>query len=361
MLENNEENKTVFSRIGRRWRESIDKVKEYDIREDEQAIDTEFIPSFLFSLEYQKAQELKRRLLEKYKGVLLEEAIQGERLKTEGGSCYHIENQEKISINIINPEKVKEKILSNLKLIYGIGGATEYSLKKEGYRTIQDLRQHPRFGLESTRFLQTINNNRSEVINWIGRWFPKSHPLMLCASGLWKKEDFIILDIETMGFFSRPIILLGVAQVSANYISTHQYFLQNIKEEVAALRGFLSHINRNNVFLTFNGRTFDIPYIEERLAYYRMKGELGNPHFDILHFSRRAWKKELPNCRLTTLEKYLFGIEREDDVPSALVPEFYETYLRSKNIGPLIPIIEHNQQDLITLANIFSRLHKEWE
>ncbi|MBA7713252.1 hypothetical protein ES703_122252 [subsurface metagenome] len=184
---------------------------------------------------------------------------------------------------------------------------------------------------------------------------------MFCASGLWKKEDIIILDIETMGFFGRPIILLGVAQVSANYISTHQYFLQNIKEEVAALRGFLSHVNKSNVFLTFNGRTFDIPYIEERLAYYRMKGELGNPHFDMLHFSRRAWKKELPNCRLTTLEKYLFGIERKDDVPSALVPEFYETYLRSKNIGPLIPIIEHNQQDLITLANIFSRLHKEWQ
>jgi len=361
MLEDNAENKTVFSRIGKRWRKSIDRVKEYEIREDEQISDREFIPSFLFSLEYQKAQELKGRLLEKYKGVLLEEAIQGERLKTEEGSCYHIENQEKININITNPEKVKEKILSNLKLIYGIGGAKEYFLKKEGYRTIEDLRQHPRFGPESTKFLGVFNKNRSEVINWIGRWFPKSHPLVLCASGLWRKEDFVILDIETMGLFNRPIILFGLAQVSGDYISINQYFLQNIKEEAAALRGLLSHITKNNVFLTFNGRTFDIPYIKERLAYYRMKGDLENTHFDILHFSRRAWKKELPNCRLTTLEKYLFGIERKDDVPSALVPEFYETYLRSKNIGPLIPIIEHNQQDLITLANIFSRLHEEWQ
>jgi len=202
MLESNENNKDVFGRIGKRWRKSIDRIKEYEIREDEQAIDREFVPSFLFSLEYQKAQELKKRLLEKYKGVLLEEAIQGERLKTEEGSCYHIENQEKISINIINPEKVKEKILSSLKLIHGIGGATEYFLKKEGYRTIEDLRKHPRFGPESTRFLQTINNNRSEVINWIGRWFPKSHPLMLCASGLWKKEDFIILDAGQLYYWA---------------------------------------------------------------------------------------------------------------------------------------------------------------
>jgi len=92
-----------------------------------------------------------------------------------------------------------------------------------------------------------------------------------------------------------------------------------------------------------------------------MKGDLDNPHFDILHFSRRAWKEKLPNCRLTTLEKFLFGTERKDDISSALVPEFYETYLRTKNVGPLIPIIEHNRQDLITLANVFSRLHKQWQ
>jgi len=361
MSENKEEDKAIFHKIGKRWRESIDKVKEYEIREEEEALDRGFIPSFLFSLEYQKAQELKRRLLEKYKGMLLEEAVRGERLKTEEGSCYHIKNQRKINIKMINSGEAKEKILSNLKLIYGIGGVTEYFLKKEGYKTIEDLKRHPRFGPEGTRFLEIFNKNKSEVINCIERWFPKSHPLMLCASGLWRKEDFIILDIETMGLFNRPIILLGVAQVSAARISINQYFLQNIKEEAAALRGFLSQITKNNVFLTFNGRTFDIPYIRERLAYYRMKGDLENPHFDMLHFSRRAWREKLPNCRLTTLERYLFGIEREDDVPSALVPEFYETYLRSKNIGPLIPIIEHNQQDLITLANIFSRLHEEWQ
>jgi len=361
MLGNKEEDKAIFHKIGKRWRENIDKVKEYEVKEDEEALDRGFIPSFLFNSEYQKAQELKRRLLEKYKGMLLEEVIEGERLRTEEGSCYHIENQDKINIRIIDPEKAKEKILSNLKLIYGIGGVREYFLKKEGYKTIEDLKRHPRFGPEGSRFLEIFNKNKSEVINYIERWFPKSHPLMLCASGLWRKEDFIILDIETMGLFNRPIILLGVAQVSTDCILINQYFLQSVEEESAALRGFLSHISKNKVLLTFNGRTFDIPYIKERLAYYRIKGNLENAHFDILHFSRRAWKEKLPNCRLTTLEKYLFGIERKDDVPSALVPEFYETYLRTKNIGPLIPIIEHNQQDLITLANIFSRLHEEWQ
>ena len=163
-----------------------------------------------------------------------------------------------------------------------------------------------------------------------------------------------------MGLFTRPIILFGIAQVSGDRILINQYLLRNIKEEPAALMGFLSHINEDSVFITFNGRTFDIPYVRERLAYYRMRGDLEKPHFDILHFSKRAWRERVPNCRLNTLEKYLLGITRKDDVPSALVPDFYETYMRSKNVGPLIPIIEHNKQDLVALANIFSKLHEEW-
>jgi hypothetical protein len=197
-------------------------------------------------------------------------------------------------------------------------------------------------------------------MNRIEHWFPKSHPLVLYCSGLHDIEDFIIFDIETMGLFTRPIILFGVAQISDNQILINQYLLRDIKEEPAGLLGFLSHVDKNSVFITFNGQTFDIPYIRERLAYYRMSANLEKPHFDILHFARRAWRDRLPNCRLNTLEKYLFGIERKDDVPSALVPDFYETYMKTKNVGTLVPIIEHNKQDLITLANIFSKLHEEW-
>ena len=68
--------------------------------------------------------------------------------------------------------------------------------------------------------------------------------------------------------------------------------------------------------------------------------------------------KNKPNK--ATLEKYLLDIERIDDVPNTLVPDFYETYLKTENPGPLIPIIDHNKQDLISLASIFSRLWDEW-
>jgi uncharacterized protein YprB with RNaseH-like and TPR domain len=36
-----------------------------------------------------------------------------------------------------------------------------------------------------------------------------------------------------------------------------------------------------------------------------------------------------------------------------MVPEFYETYLRTQNCGPLVPIVDHNRQDVVSLALLF--------
>ena len=46
------------------------------------------------------------------------------------------------------------------------------------------------------------------------------------------------------------------------------------------------------------------------------------------------------------------GIKREINIPGALVPHFYDTYLRTKNPGPLVAIVEHNKQDLLTLGTL---------
>ena len=83
------------------------------------------------------------------------------------------------------------------------------------------------------------------------------------------------------------------------------------------------------------------------------------PHFDVLHFSRRRWKDQLPSLRLSNLEREILGVSRDNDVPGQMVPEFYETYLRSGNPGPLVPIVRHNGQDVISLARLFFHLLEE--
>lgn len=319
------------------------------------SIDTRFY-------EYQEARKLKLSLVEEYQGSNLDQTIPGRIIENDRGTFYHIETEFQYQLKTIQPDYIIEKILSDLKLISGIGGATESLLKEAGYRTIEDLAGHPRFKEEAKGFLEILNSRYIyNLIQWIERCFPKSHPYIIYCSGLNDKDNFLVLDIETLGVYKRPIILIGFALISGGKIHVHQYLARNIHEEPAVLQGFLAHINQDTIFVTFNGRTFDIPYIRERLAFHEVIGDMEIPHVDVLPFSRRAWKKGLPNCRLTTLEKYLFGLNRKDDVPSALVPEFYTEYIKTRNIGPIVAIIEHNRQDVLSLANIFSRLHEIWE
>jgi uncharacterized protein YprB with RNaseH-like and TPR domain len=169
----------------------------------------------------------------------------------------------------------------------------------------------------------------------------------------------IIFDIETLGFSSVPIILIGLAHIKNDNILIDQYLSRDTKEEPAMLTAFLDQFRESDTIITFNGARFDIPFIEERLSFHKIEESLYNKiHHDALPLSRYAWKKKLPNCKLGTLEKHILGIERRDDVPSRSVPDFYRTYIRHKNVGPLIPIIGHNKQDLITLARIFSKLRE---
>jgi tetratricopeptide (TPR) repeat protein len=74
------------------------------------------------------------------------------------------------------------------------------------------------------------------------------------------------------------------------------------------------------------------------------------PHIDLLHGARRIWKLRFENCRLTHLERQVFGFEREGDLPGELIPYVYFEYLRSGEAHRLVPIFHHNAIDILTLG-----------
>jgi len=199
--------------------------------------------------------------------------------------------------------------------------------------------------------------NSAEIMDLIGCRHAKSHPYVLGTAGLHEPENYVFLDLETLGLFSRPVILFGIGVIENGHLAVYQYLLRDIDEEQAALRATLDHLSGDRqALVTFNGKSFDMPYLSDRLAYYGMGSPKKIPHFDVLQFSRRRWKNNFSSLRLTALEKEILGIHRKDDIPGQMVPEFYETYLRTGNCGPLVPIIEHNKQDVVSLALLFFHL-----
>jgi hypothetical protein len=71
--------------------------------------------------------------------------------------------------------------------------------------------------------------------------------------------------------------------------------------------------------------------------------------------ARALWRAHVPDCRLTTLESALLGLDRGDDLPGALMPQLYFRYLRERDPRPLPRILEHNRWDLVALAALAAR------
>lgn len=303
-------------------------------------------------------QNLKEKLLEDYEDKSLEDLENGEEINTTYGSCYRFTTREKLKIKTLPKNRVNQCLIDDLKLIKGIGESKERKLKGEGYRSLKDLTEHPVYSQDACDFLNHMETEDISIISeWVSSRYSSSHRHNLLLSSLSGTENMLFMDIETLGLKEVPLILIGIAEASQDGLIINQYLLRDLKEERAVLDSFMSHQNTDNVYVTFNGRSFDVPFIRSRMRYYGMKNRINSQHLDLLHFSRRQWRNQLPNCRLQTLEKHLFGVERCDDVPSSQVPEFYLTYRKTGNIGPLVPIIEHNREDVVTLARILSLLH----
>ena len=361
---NSSEEKLVLARAAESLRERIAHSKEYEVvSETEKATEQpggSAVESWIWSSEYDEALKLEKALTKQYEGKNLQEAIPGKVISNQQGECYSISTSCTSNFKKATYEESRQLIISDLKILPGIGPAREQTLKQQGYKTIEQLENHPLWKKQARDFMKIINKKEIPLIQkWLWQRFPKSHPLLHYLAGFCQDQDFAIIDIETLGLSERPIILLGIAKPTKDTVCTSQFLLRDIQDEPSAIWALVSQLEPKLSLITYNGRSFDVPYIKQRLAYYGLDASLDNPHFDVLHFTRRALRHKLSDCRLETVEKYL-GIKREINIPGALVPHFYDTYLRTRNVGPLVAIVEHNKQDLLTLGTLFSKLYEEW-
>lgn len=337
-------------------------MREYEVIRDGNVFSQSISSSFIYSSEYEEARRYLDSLLTQYQGMSFNSVIHGGEVVNDGGTCFVQKSRHALSRCLVDTERFQNEISRDLTLVHGIGPASQKKLKMRGYETIHDLCNHPRYRADAVDVLSCISDgNSSEIIDLIGRRYSRSHHSILGTCGMHEPEDFVFFDIETLGLFSRPIILFGMGSLENGQLVINQYLLRDIEEEEAALLATIEHFSGDHpALVTFNGKSFDLPYLTDRLAYYGLGSPAEIPHYDMLHFSRRRWKGEFPSLRLTALEKEVLGISRSNDVPGQMVPEFYATYQRSGNCGPLVPILEHNKQDVVSLALLFFHLGGEF-
>lgn len=168
--------------------------------------------------------------------------------------------------------------------------------------------------------------------------------------------DLVFFDLETTGFVNTPLFLIGTMGFSEGRLQIRQWFARHYGEEPPVISAFAEQIGDSSVLVSFNGKSFDLPYTRTRAVATRTDFEADPPHLDLLHISRRIWKSGLPDCRLQTLETHICGRSRSGDIPGADIPGAYHEYVRSGRIDRIIQILNHNVLDLLTMAELMVRM-----
>ena len=168
-----------------------------------------------------------------------------------------------------------------------------------------------------------------------------------------QRHGLLFLDTETTGLAGGTgtyAFLVGAALLEADRVVVTQYFMRDLDEEPALLAALGPLLERATGLVTFNGAGFDLPLLETRFVLARRRWPAALPHLDLLWPARRVWTACLPDCRLATLEREVFGLARESDVAGGLIPALYFEFLRSRRAERLAPVFAHNRDDLLSLV-----------
>ena len=185
-------------------------------------------------------------------------------------------------------------------------------------------------------------------------------------SDWWRR--IVFFDIETTGLSGGAgtiAFLVGCGWFEDEGFRVRQFFLAGPAGERAMLTALADVLSDASLLVTFNGRTFDVPFMEMRWAFHRAAPPTDElPHVDMLPAARRLWRRrEMASaldggCNLTTLERAVLDVHRAGDVPGFEIPARYFHFLRTGDRPAVEPVLEHNRRDIVSLAALMS--HALW-
>ncbi len=162
-----------------------------------------------------------------------------------------------------------------------------------------------------------------------------------------------ILDIETSSLEADAGIVVGAGLTSEN--GTAEYFqTRGTAEEKDALLRLTKRLQDYEIIVTWNGRSFDIPFLTTRLLKHNMDPRLvtGKRHIDL---------NEVVKSRLRLTFTYLdhvcdfFGIAKKRSPMGMDVPQLYVRAMEDDRKA-LETIKEHCLDDLQATRKVYLRL-----
>ncbi len=173
-------------------------------------------------------------------------------------------------------------------------------------------------------------------------------------------QNLLIFDIETTGLNHKynKVILIGYLFIKNNKIIIEQLFCENLSEEYDILMKFKKISQNFDYHISYNGNTFDIPFLNARYLQNNIQYSLHKAfNLDLLRVAKNLSKKlNLENYKLKTVEEFL-GIYREDVISGKESVDLYKKYLATHNLELEKTILLHNYEDILYLEKVVNLLH----
>lgn len=172
-------------------------------------------------------------------------------------------------------------------------------------------------------------------------------------------KDVLFYDIETTGFHRTRtrLYMIGYIYFENNKWYVEQHFADEFQDEKPLLKAFIELTKAKNLLISFNGDSFDLPYLKAKLERYCIRTSINIQSVD-LYKVVRSYKDllNLPNYKLKTIEK-LVGIYREDPFTGGDLIEQYHIYMENKDHRLEYNLLLHNKEDMIALLNLMDIYH----
>ncbi|MBW1771967.1 MAG: ribonuclease H-like domain-containing protein [Deltaproteobacteria bacterium] len=222
----------------------------------------------------------------------------------------------------------------------GIGVITESRLWESGILSWNDFFKNTPLPLSQTRrnyLTNYLQESRLHLQNDNPRYFSD----LLPSNQLWRlfsefRHSTAYLDIETTGLDSWGNEITTIALYDGQSIFSYVNG-QNLED-------FAEDIKRYRVIVSYNGKTFDVPFIESYLGI-----SLEHAHIDLRYvLAGLGYRGGLKGC-----ERQL-GMDREElaDIDGFFAVLLWNDYVRNNNPKALETLLAYNIQDTITLERL---------
>ena len=129
------------------------------------------------------------------------------------------------------------------------------------------------------------------------------------------KKGLLFLDTETTGLAGGTgtlIFLIGLGYFEEEHFCVKQFLLFDPSDEKAFLSEIEKHLAEKSCFVTFNGKSYDLPLLKSRFILNKIHLHTEQySHIDLLHHCRRLWKKTAVSCSLSNIEWQVLGFQRQ--------------------------------------------------